>query len=68
MKRAAKLRSEANEKREMADLVKRVGSGLSFAEGREIILHHALNLEAEATALEAQADALEARRERGSVS
>lgn len=56
---ATKLRAEASRKRTMADMVRRVGSGLSIALDRQRMLRHAQELEAEAARLEAQAVSLD---------
>lgn len=55
----AELRTKAQAKRGMAQMVRRVVAGLSVARHREMIRQHVEDLEAEAAALEAQAAALE---------
>jgi pyruvate/2-oxoglutarate dehydrogenase complex dihydrolipoamide acyltransferase (E2) component len=56
---AAELRAQASRKRAMADMVRRVGSGLSVSSDRQAMLRHAQELEAEAAGLEARAEALD---------
>jgi hypothetical protein len=56
---AADLRAQAEAKRHMSGIARRVGPGLSLAADRLMMLQHAQELEAEAVGLEAQADALD---------
>ena len=59
MKGVSELRAEARAKRQMADVARRVGPGLSITRDRDLMLRHAQELEAEAAGLEAQAASLE---------
>ncbi len=61
MKTPKVLREEAKEKREVADLLQRVGPGLA-ADERALFIRHATTLLAEAKVLEAAADVMEKRR------
>ena len=61
MRGAADLRAQAEAKRHMSGIARRVGPGLSLAADRLMMLQHAQELEAEAVGLEAQADALAVR-------
>ena len=60
--RAAELRTQAENKRRMASLARRAGSGLLLPEDRIMMRQHADGLEAETAGLEAQADAIDAQR------
>lgn len=55
----SELRAEARAKRRMADVARRVGPGLSSTRDRDLMLQHALELEAEAAGLEARAAVLQ---------
>ena len=56
MELSADLRAQAEAIRGMAELVRRVGSGLSLEKDRLMMQNHALELEAKATGVDAQAD------------
>jgi hypothetical protein len=60
MKMATALRNQAQGKREMAEVLVRLGPSMSLNKDRELLAGHARGLLAEATGLEAQADALDA--------
>ena len=64
MRGVSELRAEARAKRRMANVARRVGPGLPITRDRDLMLQHAVELEAEAAGLEAQAAALEQARAR----
>jgi hypothetical protein len=55
----SELRAEARARRKIADVARRVGPIASSTRDRDLLLQHALELEAEAAGLEAQATALQ---------